>query len=85
MVWTAVQTVITIFVMIGAGIFISWKKWATAEAAAFLPKVIINVALPCMIIYFFSEKLICRGSRYIPDWKTRCGCLAHTGDKTRRF
>lgn len=57
MIWTALQTVIMIFAMIGVGIFISWRKWATAETAKFLPKIIINVALPCMIIYFFSEKL----------------------------
>lgn len=55
MVWTAVETVLTIFVMIAAGIFISWKKWATAETMKLFPKLIINIALPCMIIYLFSD------------------------------
>jgi predicted permease len=43
--------------MIAAGIFISWKRWVTAETMKIFPKIIINVALPCMVIYFFSEKL----------------------------
>jgi predicted permease len=57
MVWTAAETVLSIFIMIAAGIFVSWKKWVTAETMKIFPKVIINIALPCMIIYFFSEKL----------------------------
>lgn len=57
MVWTAAETVLSIFIMIAAGIFISWKKWVTAETVKVFPKILVNVALPCMIIYFFSEKL----------------------------
>ncbi len=57
MVLTALQTVITIFVMISAGMFISWRKWVTSDSARLFPKIIINIALPAMIIYFFSEHL----------------------------
>lgn len=54
MIWTAIETVIAIFLMIGAGIFISWRKWVTEEGAKILPHIIIKIALPCMIIFYTS-------------------------------
>jgi malate permease and related proteins len=65
MIWTAVETVITIFIMIAAGIFISWKKWVTAKTVDIFPKIIINVAMPCMIVSFFSD----------PEYITRQGLI----------
>ena len=57
MVWQAVQAVIVIFLMIGAGLFVSWRKWVSPENAKIFPKLIINLSFPCTIIYSLSTKL----------------------------
>ncbi len=68
MVWTAVETVISIFIMIAAGVFISWKKWVTAETVKIFPKIIVNVAMPCMIIYFFSDPEYITRQKLLDAW-----------------
>lgn len=60
MVWTAIETVVAIFLMIGAGIFISWRKWVPAEGSNILPHIIVKIAVPCMIIYYTSTYLTSR-------------------------
>ncbi|MDD5017012.1 MAG: AEC family transporter [Eubacteriales bacterium] len=54
MVWQAVEAVLVIFLMIGSGLFVSWRKWVSADVAKVFPKIIINITLPCMIIYSLS-------------------------------
>ena len=56
MVWQAVQAVVVIFLMISVGLFVAWRKWVTPEIANAFPKLILNIALPCMIIYSLSSK-----------------------------
>jgi len=51
MIWQAVEAVFVIFLMIGAGVFVSWKKWVSRDVAKVLSKIIINIALPCTLIY----------------------------------
>lgn len=69
MVWTAAETVLSIFIMIGAGIFISWKKWVTPESMKIFPKIIINIAMPCMIIYFFSDPEYITRQKLLDSWR----------------
>ena len=57
MVWQAIQAVIVIFLMIGAGVFVSWRKWVSREAANVFPKLIINLSLPCTAVYSLYTKL----------------------------
>ena len=57
MVWQAIQAVIVIFLMIGAGMFVSWRKWVLREGANIFPKIIINLSLPCTAIYSLYTKL----------------------------
>ena len=57
MVWQAIQAVIVIFLMIGAGLFVSHRKWVSREAANVFPKIIINISFPCTIIYSLYTKL----------------------------
>lgn len=48
--WKGIEAVLTIFLMIGAGIFVSWRKWLPKEAANAIPRLIINLAMPGTII-----------------------------------
>lgn len=68
MFWTAVEAVVSILLMIAAGVFISWKKWVTPEAMKIFPKIIINVAMPCMIVYFFSNPEYITRQELIDAW-----------------
>lgn len=54
MIWEAIKAVFVIFIMIGAGIFVSWRKWVSREAAGSFPKIVIYLSLPCLIITSFS-------------------------------
>lgn len=54
MMWQAVEAVFVIFIMIGAGIFVSWKKWVSEDVAKAFPKLIIFLALPCTVITSFT-------------------------------
>lgn len=53
MVWQAVEAVLVIFLMISAGIFVSWKKWVSRETANVFSKLVIYVTLPCTVINNF--------------------------------
>lgn len=68
MVWTAAETVLSIFVMISAGVFISWKRWVTAETMKIFPKIIINIAMPCMIVYFFTNPEYITRQKLVESW-----------------
>ncbi len=50
MIWQAIEAVFVIFLMIGAGIFISWRKWVSIDTAKTFPKIILNIAIPAMLI-----------------------------------
>ncbi len=47
----SLEAVFVIFVIIGAGIFVSWRKWVSRETAKAFPKIIINLSLPATIVY----------------------------------
>ena len=55
MIWQSIEAVLIIFIMIGAGIFVSWRGWVSREVAKVFPKLVIYLTLPCMIITSFSE------------------------------
>ena len=55
MFWQAIEAVFIIFLMIAAGVFVAWRGWVTQEAAKVFPKLVVNVALPALIIHSFSK------------------------------
>jgi hypothetical protein len=57
MIWDSIQAVIVIFVLIGAGVFVAWRKWVPPQVAGAFPKVLVNLAVPCMVIYHFYTSL----------------------------
>jgi malate permease and related proteins len=52
----AVGAVLSIFFMIGIGVFIYWRKWIDRQGASVFAKIVINVALPANVIYSFLTK-----------------------------
>ncbi len=46
----SLEAVFIIFAIIGAGIFVSWRKWVSRETAKAFPKIIINISLPATIV-----------------------------------
>ncbi|MGE5496235.1 MAG: AEC family transporter [Burkholderiales bacterium] len=68
MVLAAVETVIAIFLMIGAGVFVAAKKWVDSETMNIFPKIIVNIAIPCMIVYFFSDPEYITRQKLIDAW-----------------
>jgi len=54
MIWQSVQAVVVIFLLLGAGLLAAWRKWITPEVAEAFPKLLINLAVPCMVVYHFS-------------------------------
>jgi predicted permease len=53
MIWQSVQAVFVIFLLLGAGILAAWRKWITPVVAEAFPKLLINLAVPCMVVYHF--------------------------------
>lgn len=47
------QAVLVIFLLIGTGVFVAWRKWLTPDVAKALPRLITNFALPCNIVSSF--------------------------------
>lgn len=47
---SGIQAVIVIFVLIGIGMFVSWRKWVTPDVAKAFPRIIINIAMPCTVV-----------------------------------
>ncbi len=43
--------VFIVFAIIGAGLFVSWRKWVSFETAKAFPKIIINISFPATIVY----------------------------------
>ncbi len=56
MILSAMGAVGTVFLMIGAGLFIHYKKWATREDATLLIKIVVNIAVPASVIYSFLTR-----------------------------
>lgn len=56
MIFNAVGAVLSIFFMIGIGIFVYWRKWINRKEASVFAKIVINVALPANVIYSFLTK-----------------------------
>lgn len=46
----------TVFIMIGVGLFIHYKKWATRQDATLLIKIVVNIAVPASVIYSFLTR-----------------------------
>ncbi len=57
MIWESMQAVIVIFLLIGAGMLAAWRKWITPDIANAFPKLLVNLAVPCMAIYHFYAGL----------------------------
>jgi predicted permease len=57
MIWQSIQAVVVIFLLLGAGILAAWRKWISPGAAAAFPKLLINLAVPCMVVYHFYTSI----------------------------
>lgn len=51
MLLNSLEAVFIIFALVGAGIFVSWRKWISRETAQAFPKIVINLAVPGTIVY----------------------------------
>lgn len=51
MFFNSLEAVFIIFALIGAGVFVAWRKWVSPETAKAFPKVIINLAVPGTVVY----------------------------------
>ena len=49
--WNAIESVFVIFLLIGAGIFVAWRKWVSRDVAGVLSKIVINIAVPGTLVY----------------------------------
>ncbi len=57
MIWDSIQAVIVIFLLIGAGMLAAWRKWITPGIANAFPRLLVNLAVPCMAVYHFYTGL----------------------------
>ena len=55
---SGLQAVFVIFLLIATGIFVAWRKWLTPDNAKALPRLIMNIALPCNIISSFYNNFV---------------------------
>ena len=53
MVLNAIGAVLSVFIMIGLGVFVYTKRWATRENAAIFSKIVINIGIPANVLYSF--------------------------------
>ncbi len=51
MIFNSLQAVLVIFALIGAGVFVAWRKWVSRETAKSFPKIVINLAVPGTVVY----------------------------------
>jgi len=51
MIWDSMQAVFIIFGLIGAGMLAAWRKWITPDIAKAFPRLLVNLAIPCMAVY----------------------------------
>jgi predicted permease len=51
MILDSLEAVFIIFALIGAGVFVAWRKWVSREAAKAFPKIVINLAVPGTVVY----------------------------------
>ncbi len=69
---SGIQAVIVIFALIGIGIFVSWRKWVTPEVAKALPRIIINIAMPCTVVSSLYSNYLASGetskAQAVPPW-----------------
>jgi malate permease and related proteins len=57
MISNALVTITSIILIIGVGIFLSWKNWVSPESAKAFPLIIVNVTMPSSIIFSLSSEL----------------------------
>lgn len=53
MIWDSIQAVAVIFLLIGAGMLATWRKWITPQIADAFPRILVNLAVPCTAVYYF--------------------------------
>lgn len=53
MILSSVGAVLSIFLLIGVGVFIFWRKWIDRKGAAVFAKIVINIAIPANLIHSF--------------------------------
>ena len=51
MIWQAFEAVVIIFILVGAGVFIAWRKWVSRDVAKVFSHLVINLTLPCTLLY----------------------------------
>lgn len=55
MFYKSIETVIVMLCLIGSGWLLSYKKWMNVESKKFINKLLINIAIPSLIITKFFE------------------------------
>ena len=55
MILNSVSAVLTIFILIGVGLFASHKKWLDRNIAQSFPKILINFSLPAQVLVTFNK------------------------------
>ncbi len=54
MILKSVESIFVIFLLIGVGFFVAWKKWVSRDTAKAISKIVINIAVPGTLVYNFS-------------------------------
>lgn len=55
MILNSIYTVLVIFILIGAGLFISHRKWVDRTTVQAFPKIIINFSMPSLLLVSFTK------------------------------
>jgi|AGTN01.2.fsa_nt_gi Predicted permeases len=58
---SGIRAVIVIFALIGAGLFVSSRKWVTPDMAKAFPRIIINIAMPCTVVSSLYGNFVAAG------------------------
>ncbi len=57
MILNAFSAVLMVLIIIGAGYYIAFRKWASKKVLTFISNIIVNVTLPCTIVTAFLTSL----------------------------
>jgi len=84
----AIQSVLSIVIMVGVGYYLTCKKWFDESTAELFTKIVINVSLPPMIIYnlldaFDRQELINAGMGIIIPFASMLICYIAAGAAAR--
>ena len=69
MIFNSIGAVLSIFFMIGVGVFVYYKKWTDRKNASMLAKIVVNIAVPANVLYSFlnnfNRSIIAESGLYI--------------------